>query len=247
MPFTLAHPALVMPLHGSRSKLSLTGLVIGSIAPDLEFLIQMREVENIEHQLQGIIFFDLPAAIILAFLFHNILRNSLITHLPNFYRRRFTDLLTFDWNAYAKENKAKIVISILIGIISHLGLDAFTHHDGWFVEMIPVLAYDIGINGHQLPIYFFLQIILSLIGMMMVHLMILKLNIQSNDIKYPPSDYFYWLMFAVLVTVIFSIRIVCWPEWNTPEGILIAFTGSLLYGWLPVSFLFNHYLKFKNY
>ena len=60
MPFTIAHPAIILPLRKRGSILSTTGLIIGSMIPDLDLFIQMREVENLGHQWYGIFLFDMP-------------------------------------------------------------------------------------------------------------------------------------------------------------------------------------------
>jgi hypothetical protein len=42
MPFTFAHPAIVLPLkHLPKRWYSLTGLIIGSMTPDFEYFIRM--------------------------------------------------------------------------------------------------------------------------------------------------------------------------------------------------------------
>ena len=90
MPFTVAHPVIIFPLLKCR-RLSATGLIIGSIIPDMEFIIQMREVENIGHHSIGIFLFDLPAAMLCAYLFHYIVRGMHRKYLlcPDFF---------YDWD-----------------------------------------------------------------------------------------------------------------------------------------------------
>lgn len=104
MPFTLAHPSIILPLNKSR-RFSLTALIAGSIVPDFEFFFQLREVENIGHYWYGILLFDFPVALISCFIFHNLLRNTLVINLPASFRNRFANVLDFDWNTFAKTNK----------------------------------------------------------------------------------------------------------------------------------------------
>ncbi len=247
MPFTLAHPAVVIPLGQSGLKLSMTGLIIGSMVPDFEFFFMMREIENIGHKWFGIVLFDLPLSYFIAYLFHNLLRNGVIDHLPNFYRQRFRGVKSFQWNQYAWKNKWRVFSSIMIGIISHFGLDAFTHHDGLFVEAMPFLARGIPISQYVVPLYFILQILFSLLGMFVVHLQVLRMPVHMNEpLAFDNSTTSYWTAFGFLFVFIVATRLALWPEWNTFGGVLIAIMGSLLYSWFAVSLLFNSYLKHQN-
>ena len=89
MPFTFAHPAIVLPLHAlQRRCFSLTALVAGSLSPDFEYFLRMQIHSSHIHTLWGLLYFDLPLGLILAFLFHNIVRDPLLDNLPGFLRRR---------------------------------------------------------------------------------------------------------------------------------------------------------------
>ena len=245
MPFTLAHPALIIPLHKSGLGLSMTGLIIGSMVPDLEFLIQLREVENIGHHWSGIFIFNLPVAILLTLLYHNLLRNCFVSNLPQMYRKRFIQLQDFDWNHYAMNNKWRLLLSILIGVLSHFVWDAFTHHDGFVVELIPTLAKKIMIMNYELPVYLILQVLFSILGMAMVHLQVMRLPIQKNDFQ-DKIDYRYWIAFVLLLLTIASLRLIIWPEFNSFGGMAIAITGSIFYSWLMISILFKNNLRLKK-
>ena len=245
MPFTLAHPAIVIPLSRTRWKLSLTGLIIGSIAPDLEYFIHMREIENIGHHWYGIFLFDLPVSILICFLFHNLMRNSFLANLPGIYRKRFIHFQDFNWNSYARLNKCRVLVSILIGILSHLGWDAFTHHDGFIVQYFPSLSMTVELMEQSVPIYFILQILFSIAGMVMVHQQIMHMPVRQNEISTAPFNNRYWGAFTLLFFTIALSRLIIWPEFNSFGGVMIAIMGSLLYSWLPVSIIFKYRLQSK--
>lgn len=247
MPFTLAHPAVVIPLSKSGLKLSLTGLIIGSMIPDFEFFFMMREVENIGHKWYGIILFDLPLSYFFAYIFHNLLRNQLIDHLPLKYFQRFSEVKAFDWNKYARNNRWSLLISIIIGISTHFALDALTHHDGAFVELFPILSREIPIGGLMVPIYFALQVLLSVLGMCIVHLQIQNMpRVLIETRKRKHFQQHYWSVFILLFSLILISRLTFWPEWNSFGGVLIAIMGSVVYSWLTISIYFNFFLKFQN-
>ena len=77
MPFTFSHPAILLPFV-KRKKISITGLVIGSMAPDLEFFFRMRTQSEISHTFHGLLLIDVPLAIIITLLFHGLLKKTLL-------------------------------------------------------------------------------------------------------------------------------------------------------------------------
>jgi len=105
MPFTFSHPAIVLPLKYFPKKwFSLTGLVIGSMVPDFEYFIRMKVKSIYSHTIDGIFWFDLPLALLLAFLFHNIVKKYLFQNLPKSFQIRLSIFNDFNWNNYFKNN-----------------------------------------------------------------------------------------------------------------------------------------------
>jgi uncharacterized protein DUF4184 len=128
MPFTFSHPALVLPLINRHWKIfSVTGLIIGSIIPDFESFIRFDEHKLYSHTWLGVFWFDLPLAILAAFLFHNIVRDPLIKNLPGSLGDKFAKAVGFNWNVFFFRHFFIVITSLLIGITSHLLWDAFTH------------------------------------------------------------------------------------------------------------------------
>ena len=42
MPFTFAHPAIVLPFYKKPKFFSMTTLIIGSMSPDFEYFLRMK-------------------------------------------------------------------------------------------------------------------------------------------------------------------------------------------------------------
>ena len=83
MPFTFSHPAIILPLtYLPRRWFSLTGLIIGSLTPDFEYFIRMTPYSLYSHTLSGLFWFDIPLGLLLCFIFHNLVRDSLCSNLP---------------------------------------------------------------------------------------------------------------------------------------------------------------------
>lgn len=130
MPFTFSHPAIILPLKQAKAHwFSLTGLVAGSVAPDFEYFLKVHATSTVSETLPGIFTFNLPAAVGISLVFHQIIKKPLIRHLPKPYDRRFSGFLNFNFLKYFKKHPFRFLSSALIGVISHLGLDILTSPD----------------------------------------------------------------------------------------------------------------------
>lgn len=206
MPFTFSHPAIVLPLtYLSNKWVSLTGLVIGSLTPDFEYFIRMRIKSNFSHTIDGLFWFDLPLGILLAFIFHYIVRDTFINNLPTILKSRFSVFKSFDWNKYFKRNWLVVIFSILIGAASHIFWDSFTHDHGYFVQNIPELQHSIGLFGRQIPVLKILQHSSSLLGGLLIASAIYKL--PTNKVEKENLSIKYWVITAGLTLTVIVIKI----------------------------------------
>ncbi len=205
MPFTFCHPALVLPLPSlSGRRLSLTGLVVGSMAPDFEYFIRMKLSGQVGHSLWGIFYFDLPVAFLVASVFHLFVRNRLFEQMPEDLRARLSAFTRFDWKEYVTRNTLWVVVSLLIGVCSHLFWDAFTHQTGFFVAQIEFLSRDLNFPGHTIPVYNLLQHASSLLGAIVLWIWFIRL--PKNRVTPVPTDRPYWITFGSVTAVLFAAR-----------------------------------------
>jgi len=58
LPFTLAHPAAVLPLR--RTGLVFSALVVGSMAPDFPYFLSVSDAIRWGHSTRGVFLFCLP-------------------------------------------------------------------------------------------------------------------------------------------------------------------------------------------
>ncbi len=206
MPFTFSHPAIILPLTYLPKKwFSLTGLVIGSLTPDFEYFLRMSVKSNYSHTLDGLFWFDLPLGLLLAFIFHDIVRNSLFDNLPTFFKSRFLAFRQFNWNEHFKRNWFVVIISILIGAASHILWDSFTHEHGYFVEKIPTLINTVDLFGRQIPILKILQHSSTIIGGLLIALAVYKLPIYKTENE--NLNLKYWKIFVGLTLTIIATRL----------------------------------------
>ncbi|MFH6999150.1 DUF4184 family protein [Flavobacterium sp. FlaQc-57] len=205
MPFTFSHPAIILPLrYLPKNWFSFTGLVIGSLTPDFEYFIRMKVQSNYSHTILGIFWFDLPLAILLTFLFHNLVRDSLFSNLPKSFQSRTLIFTELDWNLYFKKNWIVVLISILIGIASHLFWDGFTHNHGYFVNQFSELKNVLLLFGNEVPIWKITQHMSTLIGGVFIVLSYLKL--PTKPIIKSSISKKYWITIFVLTAFILFIR-----------------------------------------
>jgi hypothetical protein len=222
MPLTFSHPAIVLPLK-KYPWFSMTGLIIGSMIPDFEFFIRMRMYGNaFSHTWLGLFCFDLPLGILAAFIFHNIVRNSLLENLPYVLRSRLHKFTAFNWNKHFRLHWRNVLVSLLLGIISHLFLDNFTHNYGFFVRCLPVLTYALHIAGLNMPVYWFLQYFISAIGLVLISAVMLKLPIDNNVSS--KTNWLYWLKVTLIFFLVILIKAYIGFDntWGQPIAITIS-------------------------
>lgn len=169
MPFTLSHPAAVLLLKDKFGKwLNFAGLVIGSLVPDFEYYVRGEARSIYGHTILGVIYFDLPIALIMYMVWIYIIKPAQI-------------FWPFDYNTEREKQKIfntkflyTLLISMLIGISTHLLWDSFTHVSGFFVKNFVSLGLNINLLGYTIPIYKLLQHVSSIIGFFIIIVFLFK-------------------------------------------------------------------------
>lgn len=207
MPFTPAHASLVLPLLRIRPQfVSATALVIGSMAPDFEYFIKMSVNGQYSHTLLAILYFNIPITILLAFLFHRVIKRNLITNLPVFLQYRFQELLVFDFKQYFKSHYWVVIVSAAIGSFTHIVWDAFTHNDGFFAQRISVYKQvSVPFDGVRYPLFYALQNISTFIGLTVLIAYILFMK-PRKPIEVSRPLISYWLLFFLVTGIIIFLR-----------------------------------------
>jgi hypothetical protein len=239
MPFTFAHPAIILPFNYCNKRyVSLTGLVAGSLVPDFEYFIRMRILSLYSHTIPGVFWFDLPLALILTFLFHNIVRNQLIINLPPFLIRRFQVYLNFDWNKRFLQSWFIVIISTLIGIGSHLLWDSFTHEHGFFAER---LSFSKSIIG-SIPAYKVLQHASSLAGVSIIAWSIMQLP-SKNIYEKGKHPLFFWSSIFILTCAITVLRFIGNSSGMIVGNIVTTAIAAFLLALIIITYLSGRLIK----
>lgn len=166
MPFTLAHPAAVLPL--ARTKLVFSALVAGALAPDIGYFLTFSSEHAESHSLKGLFWFCLPAGFLLVLLFQKVLKRPLLVLFPASHQAR---LYPYAQGFHFKPASrfALILFSLLIGSATHLLWDSFTHKTGWVVRHVPRLTVPaVAIGGEHIAMYKLLQYGSSILGLVVV-------------------------------------------------------------------------------
>jgi hypothetical protein len=163
MPITPAHAAAAWPLKRAFPRLPLAALVIGTLSPDLEYLLRLRPVGKFGHSAEGLVLFCLPLTLLLWWLWRGVIAPSLLPLLPPGPRQAAERPLhdhppgLLSWAACAA----------LFGALSHVIWDGLTHPDGWAVVLIPWLGRPPTTPASQPP-YFYLQYFTSFTAALVV-------------------------------------------------------------------------------
>lgn len=203
MPFTLSHPAIILPLAKASPKwVSVTGLIIGSLTPDFGYFI-MIPIENLmSHSLPGLFYFDLSIALLLTFAFHNIIRDPLYNNLPAQLAMRLLPYQSFKWNDYFRKQWVVIIPSILLGAASHLFWYGFTHGNGYFVQTIKELTIPVNIFGESIPFYRIFRNLSSLLGGLIVLYYLFGMP-RDHDTRPNRSAHYWPILILIAVSIIF--------------------------------------------
>ncbi|UOZ02598.1 DUF4184 family protein [Amycolatopsis sp. WQ 127309] len=139
MPFTLSHPAAVLPL--ARRPLVSSALVAGSVAPDVFWFVPRLPGVGLTktHELTSVLWLDPLLALVILALFQVVLKRPLLALAPKALAERLPR--DFSW-----KRPGWIALSLVIGAATHVGWDAFTHeNDGFPFLRIPlVTGVDVG-------------------------------------------------------------------------------------------------------
>ncbi|OBY80140.1 hypothetical protein BBG47_07650 [Paenibacillus sp. KS1] len=235
MPFTFVHPLYAAPVQRLAPQyLSVTGLVLGSMAPDFEYFIMLEPYQLMGHTWKGLLLEAIPLSVLFAFLFHLIMKEQLARHLPSYFeldRRSLAFVST--WRLPSIGAWLLFILSVSIGFGSHVLVDSFTHQSGWAVQQLPQLqATAVGI-----PIYKWIQHSLSMVGLAVEVYWIYRIGRQvsptllSSQLQRVPSarKRTFWAI-VVLVAMLTLMAKLLFSSRTNWIGILVVapFSGSLL-------------------
>lgn len=174
MPFTISHAAAALPVSAlSKSRLSLAALMIGSMSPDFSYLLPVEYNRLETHSLVGLFSFCLPLGLAIWLCFVTVLERPTLAFLPDAWRTRIARTVL------TPREIVMAALAIVIGALTHLVWDAFTHSSTPVVEAFPGFRDNyLDLGSLRIPVYYVLQIASSVFGL--VVLGIWALNIRRR-------------------------------------------------------------------
>ena len=241
MPFTFSHPALVIPLLRARRRypwLSATGLIIGSIAPDFEKFFRLQLASSYSHTAASIFYFSCPVALVVAFVFHGLVRRPLLAHSPEWLRRRVAEYASFNWPRYFRQHYGGVLLSIVLGAAGHILWDSFTHPSYLMMKFMPGLTEPVQIGRWQMPVYEVSGLVSTGVGGLLTAWAVWQLPQQPVRAVPGAMPEAYWGVAALLAAAL----VIQWVLLTDPRwlSIGIAAISASMIGVLVSSVYFRH-------
>lgn len=176
MPFTLSHPAAAAPF--SRFGLVLSALVVGSMSPDFIYFFHMAPRGHWTHTIPGVLLFCLPGSLLVLCIYHRLLMEPIAALLPSPLQDAFMKGQPFRF--WPAQRLALLCASVLIGALTHLIWDSFTH-EGSLDRLFPFLGMrviDMGFD--EVPLTRILHHASTIIGAFWIMLRIRRWTIKAK-------------------------------------------------------------------
>ena len=144
-----------------------SALVVGSLAPDFRYFLNLAPRSHFGHSFKGVFVVCLPVGLAVLWIFQQVMKQPLISLAPRSHQQRLVALAKpFPWGGARRF--ALIMASLLLGAISNLAWDAFTHDSGLVVRNVPDMRVPLEEFGTHRPLYNVLQHGSSILGLLIL-------------------------------------------------------------------------------
>jgi hypothetical protein len=188
----------------------LSATIIGSMVPDFGLLMPWRPDRTDTHTRIGLLTFCLPVGLAAFWVFQQLVKTPVMEILPDSAYGR--------WRRFAAPADIRNLMQwllaacgVLVGALTHLAWDAFTHEGALGVRMMPILDDPVvDIAGHRLVGVRIWQDASSLIGLAVV-LAVIAYGLRRGGAAPPavrslrPWERYAWISTYVLATAIFGM------------------------------------------
>ncbi|WP_176491502.1 DUF4184 family protein [Curtobacterium sp. 'Ferrero'] len=142
MPFTVSHA--VVAFAARRTALPVAAVAAGSMAPDAVLFVPWLPPYAFTHSWAGVVTVDLAVALVVVAAWWWLVRPAWTAALPAVARR-----VPEAWSTPphpAVGTAAWTVVACVVGSVTHVAWDAFSHPHGWVVQRVALLRVDVA--GH---------------------------------------------------------------------------------------------------
>lgn len=181
MPFTLAHPAAILPLRRVR-LLRTVPLIIGAVTPDVPYYLPWRiarYIPEVTHTALGTLTVDLPAGLLMLLIVW-LLRAPLAA--PPGGRAGAQCLAALERFGRTPVNWALAPLSILAGAWTHIAWDSFTHPDSWLVLRVSALSAPVSFFSYTGELCHVLQYASSVFGLIVLAIWFARLPAPAPQV-----------------------------------------------------------------
>ena len=183
MPFTGSHIAAVLPLTRS-ARLVPSALVIGSMAPDFPYYLPLPVAATLTHSLVGVLSVNVVLGVAAMILWHELLARFLTAISPTRLRERLpSPRRQRQWSA---GRTAMLIASLVIGALTHVLWDSFTHNGMWGAAHLGWLAEShLGTPGYR-----WIQRVSTIVGAAVVMVWLLRWWRRQSPVpeQRPPAN-----------------------------------------------------------
>ncbi len=152
------------------------------MAPDFEYFIRIAPAGRSGHTFPGILLITLPIALLILWIFQRFVKRPVANLLPTGIQSRLSRHLG-PFPFFGASRFALIVISILVGIATHILWDSFTHVNTWLYELWPLLHEPVYVPVlGTLPVYKALQHGSTVAGLFVLFLWLALWYRRSNPV-----------------------------------------------------------------
>lgn len=136
------------------------------------------------------------------------------------------------------------MISLLIGICTHLLWDSFTHEHGYFVSIFSPLRTTITLFEIQIPFYRFLQHSSSLVGATILVIAIFRL--PQQELKKGDISFRFWGILIGLAILLLTTRLFLAHDYRQFNTFIIAAMSCGLLSLIVTPIIINKYNPSKK-
>ncbi|MCY6483832.1 DUF4184 family protein [Clostridium aestuarii] len=242
MSFTLAHPAAVVFMK--NKYLNLSGLILGSMAPDFIYFILFNPSSNLGHTILGAIIVNLPLCFLLNFIYYEYIKDTFIINLPSCISKYYTGLIGIKNKVTNVKEVIIFIYSSIIGMMTHVFWDSFTHKTGYFVLKLNFLRNTIDLLGYKIYAYKIAQHGGTLLGFIIILIFLYKIRNKGLSLNVPIKSKIIYHITALIIE--FIVMLFIYIVFNDSFGMgrmVVTFINGLFLGYLSASIIYRHHLK----
>ena len=224
MPFTLAHPAAILPFKRFCPRyLSFPALIAGSVSPDASYFFGRLDLGPFAHHpIKGFLF-GIPAGLLILVAFY-LTRFPALKMLPVRYREIFQPLVS-----HPVGTPLGVLVSLILGVATHIVWDNFTHNHSWMAHHFDFLRTPLFLVGTRtVRVVHILSYICSFLG-------VFWLCLAYSRWRATESPLIQWRNSLFIAALVFPITAI--------HHLMNTFAGLLLIGLLCLMLIFLAVLR----